>query len=327
MKNMLKTLLAALIASAPVLALSGTLTVQSPNNNQYVGSTTEIKVQTTGGFTKVTVTAQIVQQGGGASTTLTTEIFPDGDGKGNGTMTWSANSSFPETLYDITVTATADDTGYNNELRTVTLDRTKPKFLEFSPTDGSFFNGTINITALIQETSGLKEWRVKVDNQDIPNNTGTTLAVDVPYTPSVDDDDGIRVITITAKDLADNEAEISLEATLDRQPPEIFVTYPRSDFRVRPNSTLSVNFNVEDSDTKSVDVAAIRVEIQDMDGNFIRRVSRRLYDGYSPTGSRWMGRVRMTVGNRTRVKIVISCVDKAGNASVVQEVPIQIGRR
>lgn len=327
MKSMLKVLVAAVFAVGPFLSLAGTLTVQSPNNGQFVGLTTEVKVQTDGGFTKVTVVVSIVQQGGGASTTLRTDVFPDGDGKGNGTMTWNANSSFPEGLYDITVSATADDTTYNDVVRTVTLDRTKPRFVEFAPTDGSFFNGTVNITALLNESSGIKEWRVTIDGQDIPNNTGTTLTVNVPYTPAVDDDDGPREVKIVAKDLADNLAEVEFTMILDRQAPQVAVTYPRSEFRVRPNSTLAVTVEITDSTGDAVDVSAVVVELHDMDGTFLRRVSRRSYTAISETQSRWVGRVRMRVGNRTRVKLVVYVIDRAGNAAVTQEVPIQVGRR
>ncbi len=327
MKKILKPLVAAVLAASPLLARAGVLTVQSPNNNEFVGATTDIKVQTSQGFTKVTVTANIVKQGGGASTTLTTDIFPDGDGKGNGTMTWNAGGSFPEGLYDITVTATSDDTFWNTEVRTVTLDTTKPKFTTFSPTDGSFFNGTIDITATLTESNGIKQWRVTVDGNDIPNNTGTSLNIDVPFTPANDEDDGPRKIKIEAKDLAGNTASVEFTINLDRQPPKIVVTYPRSDFRVRPNSNLAVTIEITDATNTAVDVSAVVVELRDMDDNLIRRVARRSYQPISDTAVRWAGRVRMDVGNRTRVKIVVRATDRAGNAGVTQEIELQVGRR
>lgn len=315
--------LAGLLAAA---ASAGVLEVTSPANGDFVGGSTPISFRIRGGVNQVTVRATIVQSGGGASTSLQTTVTPDQNGDASGTITWNPSQSFPEGDYDITVTATETGNTYNSVMITVTLDRLAPRLFEFSPLNHTFINGPINITARIDEPPGnIEEWRVTVNDQDLPNNTGSTGTVSVMWDPTNIKEDGEQTVKIIVKDKARNESTQEITVTLDRASPQVIPVYPLNNQNVRPGSILTVAIDIVDASATSVDPLAVRVEIRDMSNNLIRPVARLRYDEVNSTTSRWVGRWRVISPVR-EFKLVITAIDKAGNPAVIQEVPLRLGR-
>jgi hypothetical protein len=326
MRKLLLTFAATLIASAS-FAL-GTLTVTSPLNGDFVGASTTFNFRVQNAVVQVRVSILIAKNGGGPSTTLpTVELTPDAEGNASGTAIWSPGTAFPEGLYDVTVSATEGGVPYVSVAFQVTLDTTKPEITDFAPAENSFVNGSLQtITATIVETN-VQEWRVKVNDQDIPDNTGTGNVVSVPWDPSVIEDDGEQTITISVKDEANNEETKTITVTLDRSSPEIIVLYPRPNQLVRPDAILGVSFDVLDAKDTSVDPVAIVVDVKRLNGTFIKRVGRRSYQSTGDTTSRWTGMVRVRLpAGITTFKIVITAVDKAGNVATTQEIPLVLGR-
>jgi hypothetical protein len=316
-----------LIASALSTWAAGILVVTSPVDGAFVGGATTISFRIENGVVEVTIRAVITAQVGGESTTLTTRVIPDSEGRASGSMTWNPSRSFPEGLYTIEVSAEEPGNVYNTVTLNVTLDRKEPRLLDFSPQPGTFLRTTIHITAEILEPN-LEEWKVTVNDEDIPNNTGTGNTIDVLWDPSNIEEDGPQTIKIKMKDRAQNEATKEIEVFLDRAPPQINVLFPRTNQSVRPGTVLGVTFDVVDSRNDSVDVMAITVELRDMSDNLIRRVARMRYRQVNDTTSRWEGRALVRLpGNVTQFQLVVSAIDKAGNAAVVQRIPLVVGRR
>lgn len=329
MRPMMKGLVALMIlmlgAVSPVMA--GVLVVTSPVDGAFVGGTTTINFRIEGGVVEVTVQAVITPQVGGNPTTLTTRVIPDSEGRASGSMTWNPSRSFPEGLYTIEVSASEPGNSYNTVIITVTLDRKEPRLLDFSPQPGTFLSTTIRITAEILEPN-MEEWRVTVNNEDIPDNTGTGNTISILWDPSNIEEDGPQTIRIKMKDRAQNESTKEIEVFLDREPPQINVLFPRSNQAIRPNTIMGVSFDVVDSRSDSVDVVAIQVELRDMSDNLIRRVARMGYRRVNDTTSRWEGRALVRLpGGTTQFQLVITAIDKAGNPAVVQRVPLVVGRR
>ncbi len=325
LKDLVALVITGLALGSPLLA--GVLVVTSPVDGAFVGGTTTINFRIEGGVLEVTVRARITPQAGGEATTLTTRVIPDAKGRASGSMTWNPSRSFPEGLYTIEVSAEEPGNPYNTVTITVTLDRKEPRLLDFSPQPGTFLRATIRITAEILEAN-MEEWRVTVNDEDIPNNTGTGNTIDILWDPSNIEEDGPQTIKIKMKDRAQNEATQEIEVFLDREPPQINVLFPRSNQSVRPNTVLGVTFDVVDSRSDSVDVMAITVELRDMSDNLIRRVARMRYREVSDTTARWEGRALVRLpGNVTQFQLVITAIDKAGNPAVVQRVPLVVGRR
>ncbi len=70
---------------------------------------------------------------------------------------------------------------YNEVRLNVLVDVKRPEFLDYSPNNGSFVKGTVKIQASIRETN-VRDWQVRVNEEDIPNNTGTGNTVTVLFT-------------------------------------------------------------------------------------------------------------------------------------------------
>ena len=315
-----------LAAVATVGALAGTLTVTSPENGAFVGSSTTINFRIAGGNVQVTVRAQISKVGGGASTTLETRVTPDESGNASGSLNWNPSDSFPEGGYDIQVTATEPGNTYNTVNLTVTLDRIKPRFSDFSPLRNSFVRGVVTITAELDELN-IKEWRVTVNDADLPNNTGNTSSVAVVWDTSFIEEDGEQTIRIKVTDKAGNSETLEIPVTLDRAAPVVRVEFPRTNSVVRPGSVMGIIIKVQDASQDSVDWLAVLVEVRRMDGTLIRRASRlRWAPGGSETERIWLGRAPVLFTDPDLFKITVNVVDKAGNVAVTQEVPLTTGR-
>lgn len=316
----------ALAVLAAVGALAGTLTVTSPEDGAFVGSNTTISFRIAGGNVQVTVRAQITKVGGGASTTLETRVTPDESGNASGSLSWNPSDSFPEGDYDIEVTATEPGNTYNTVNLTVTLDRIKPRFRDFSPLQDSFVRGVVTITAELDELN-IKEWRVTVNDADLPNNTGDTASVSVVWDTSFIEEDGQQTIRIKVTDKAENTETLEIPVTLDRAAPSVRVEFPRTNSVVRPGSIMGIIIKIDDASQESVEWMAVLVEVRRMDGTLIRRASRlRWAPGGSETQRLWLGRAPVLFTDPDQFKITVNVVDKAGNVAVTQEVPLTTGR-
>lgn len=307
-------------------AFAGTLTVTSPEDGAFVGSNTTISFRIAGGNVQVTVRAHISKVGGGASTTLETRVTPDESGNASGSLNWNPSDSFPEGDYDIEVTATEPGNTYNTVNLTVTLDRIKPRFRDFSPLRNSFVRGVVTITADLDELN-IKEWRVTVNDADLPNNTGDSASVSVVWDTSFIEEDGEQTIRIRVTDKAENSETLEIPVTLDRAAPVVRVEFPRTNSVVRPGTIMGIIIKIEDSSQESVDWMAVLVEVRRMDGTLIRRASRlRWTSGGNERERLWLGRAPVLFTDPDQFKITVNVVDKAGNVAVTQEVPLSTGR-
>lgn len=306
-----------------------TLSLTSPLHGDFVGRNTTFQLRATSITQQVRATITISKSpSGNPSTTLPeVRIDPDGQGNGSGSATWSPGVAFPEGLYDVVITSTHAGSPLPPITLQLTLDTVKPEFVDFAPANNSFINANpVSISAVIQELN-MDSWRVRVNDEDIPNNTGTGNTVLVVWDPSNIEEDGLQTIKITAKDLAGNEETKVVSVRLDRAAPELLVLFPRPNQRVIPNGRLGVSFDVFDSTATSVDIGAIVVELRTMSNVLIKRVARVSYTERNETTARWTGLVRVTLPpGVTEFKLFISAVDRAGNAATPQEVPLTIGR-
>jgi hypothetical protein len=311
------------------VAMAGSLTVTSPTEGAYLGTSNQLKFIIRNATLEVTVRAVVTGPTG--STTIEQRFTPNPEGRIDSQLALNFSSSSPQGAYTIQVTATEPGNTYNTVLLNVNVDVTAPKFLEFSPNQGAFVNGSVPIYVKLDEPN-VKEFRVQINNQDIPNNTGGSEeivngAFTVNWDTSGIERDGPQTITVRVKDLADNEATQTMNVTLDRVAPVATIVYPRSNSRLNPASTISVVVDIRDFSSSSVDVTGIDVILTRPDGSFIARVPRSSFRSASGNVMRWSGRVRWRAGALTpQVKIRVNTVDKAGNVANMQETLIRIGR-
>jgi Flp pilus assembly protein TadG len=206
----------------------------------------------------------------------------------------------------------------------VTLDRTKPKFLQFNPTDNAFVRGPIVPISVEVDEANVREWRVQVNNQDIPNNTGSTQEFTVNWDTSGIELDGPQTITVRVKDEADNETTQTISVTLDRVSPVLTIQYPQQNTVIRRRSTVSVVVDLTDLSTQSIDVTGIDVLVKSLDGNTTYlRVARSATRTSGNNTLRWSGRIRWRYTLPTEYKIVATARDKAGNVAAIQEVTVR----
>lgn len=325
--NILRTCAGACLALCSISAFAlGTVTVTSPSTGDFVGSSTTIRFNIAGATVAVKVKVTVSKVGGGPSTNLPEQtVTPDSNGVGSGQVTWAPGTSFPEGDYDVVVNSTEGGVPLPSTALVVTLDRKKPELTTFAPTGGSFIKGTVNISATILEVN-LDNWRVTVNGEDLPNNTGATNTVAVSWDTTDIVNDGSQSIAIIIKDKANNEKTVNINVTLDRAAPTVQINNPRVNQQIRPGSTMGVIVDITDASASSVDIMAIQVEIQKLDGTFIKRVSRSRFASQG-SGVRWQGTVRVTLPSGvTEFKVVVRVFDKAGNGPVIQEVQVRLGQ-
>jgi len=313
-----KLLLAILTLLLTALAgATGTLTVTSPTDGAYLGATNTLSFNVQGATVEVDVTVTITGPTGGVTTIGPSPFQPDVNGKIAGTIPVNFSQSSPEGAYTIVV--------YTPVTINVTVDVTKPKFYSFNPIANSYVKGPdVPIIVKVIEAN-LKVWRVQINSQDIPNNTGTTLDSDNTFTVHWNVSgilqDGAQTVNIDVKDLAQNDSTQSFTVTIDRVAPTITIEYPRSDTKVRPNSTIAVTVDVSDTQgSNAVDATGVDVVVQNMSGTQIMRVPR-----VSFSSGRWTGRILSSVKLPKQFKIVASAVDKAGNVGVPQTTVVTVG--
>lgn len=305
-------------------ASSQTFNVTAPTEGAYLGQTNEVKFTIRGAEQEVRVKVRVT--GSIGQLTEKEERFtPNVDGEIDKSITLNFSESTPEGNYVVEVSATEPGKTYTTITRNVVIDVTKPKFLTFSPLPNTFQSGVVPIRVRLDEPN-VEEWRVQVNNQDIPNNTGTTQEFVVNWDTSLVLNDGAQTITIKVKDKASNEATQTISVTVDRVPPVITIQYPRLDNDIQPGADFPVVVDIVDGAQGSVDVTGIDVVIRSLSGNFIARVTRTSYRTIGNT-VRWSGRVRAgRVNLPSQFKLVITAVDRAGNVATPQEVVLNSGR-
>lgn len=316
-----------LLLAIAAFASAGTLTVTSPTEGAFLGTSNTLRFQITGATLEVTIGVDI--DSGQGVTHIEQRFTPDGDGKINDSIPLNFSASSPEGPYTITVTATEPGNTYNTVVLHVTVDVTKPKFFDLNPIDQSFVKGP-NVPIIVKVIdANFKEYRVQINNQDIPGNTGTTLDANSTFTVNWNTNgiltDGSQTITITTKDQANNEATQTLNVTLDRIAPVTTIQFPRSDTAIRPRSDITVVVDVADASSSSVSVTGIDVVIKDMNNNFIMRVPRMSFQAQGSTTVRWTGRILKTTPLPRNFKVVTTTVDRAGNVGVSQTTNAHIG--
>ena len=304
------------------IASAGTLTVTSPTNGAFLGANNFVKFQTTGSVLEVTINVNVTGPGG--TTIIEKKFTPDGDGKINDQIAVNFSQSSPEGAYTITVTATEPGNTYTPVVVNVNVDVTKPKFFDFNPIANSFVKGP-NVPIVVKVVdANFKEYRVQVNSQDIPNNTGTTLDPQNSFLVNWNVNgilqDGEQTITISVKDQAGNEETKTLPVTIDRIAPTTTIQFPRADTKIRPHSTISVTVDVSDPGSNSIAVTGVDVVLKDMSNNMIMRVPRTSFQN-----GRWMGRIQSNTTLPNKFKIVATTTDKAGNVGVPQTTNVKIG--
>lgn len=307
-------------------AYAQTLSVTSPNNGDFLGTSNQVKFIVNGISTEANV--KVVATGpGGVVFSSEGDFTPNADGKIDTSLTLNIQTGSPEGAYTLVVTAKRKDNGtvFGTATINVQLDLTKPKFLQFNPLNGTFVKGIVTISVLVLEPN-FKDYRVQANGSDIPNNTGETLtggAFTVQWDTSGVEHDGGQSIGIRLRDLANNEENRTINVTLDRVPASVSIVQPRSDTSLRRGSNVSVAIDINDVNTTSVDVTGIEVVARTLSGGYLGTVSRQSYRNTTGNIMRWAGRLRYTSKLPKDFKIVVSVVDRAGNQSVTQEVIVR----
>jgi hypothetical protein len=327
MKNLLQLLLLTLAMWASQ-AMAGTITVTSPNNGDFLGRTNVLRFNITGSIVRARVRATVTFDADPNIRTVTERDFnPDNENRITGSIDLNFAETFPEGDYTIVVTVSEPNNPYNTETRNVKIDVRKPEFREFQPTNGAFVRGIVNIRAQLLE-SNIREYRVRVNDQDIPNNALTAPNAPeetylVPWDTNGIRLDGEQVIKLRAEDLANNNNETEITVTLDRIPPTATIVSPRPGTPIRPRANIPVSIDIRDVTDKSIDLTGVDVIVRTIDGQYIQRVARRS-TRFNAEIMRWVGRIRWTPRLPNRFKIVITAVDRAGNAAVAQEVEVNV---
>jgi hypothetical protein len=162
-----------------------------------------------------------------------------------------------------------------------------------------------------------------VNNSDIPNNSGNTETINVVWDASSILTDGTQNIEFRVEDLAGNVTNRNVSVTLDRRAPVISILAPANGTTLFPRSSLAVVLSVQDQFANAIDRTGVDVTLVGMDNRFLARVSRR---SIRTDGNRivWTGRVQSKFRLPGQFKLVVTAVDKAGNAAVRQEVVLQV---
>ncbi len=332
---------AALVVLSLLSALgsAATLTVTSPARGSagsptLVGLSTQIQMRLTGMRAKAEVTAQVIRLSDSAVIqSLDTEIDPDADFNGTGSLALAFAPGTSEEVYRVEVRARDlnNETTYNADQDLyVKPDLTNPKFLSYSPLNASFVKGTVTLKARIEE-SNLKTWRVLVDGLDIPNNTGSTLdsngEFSVQWSTDAYDVDGSHTIQFRVKDQANNEVTRNVTVILDRVAPSVTIVSPRSGTVFAPGTTILVTVDVRDgANVLSVNASGVDVVVRTTAGTFLTRVARSNFRIGDDGTLRWTGRIRWRDGFLPPTFLIgVSVIDKAGNASALQSVTCSIG--
>lgn len=307
-------------------AFAGTLTVTSPTASDFLGRTNELKFILRQSVSQARVTARVTSI---ANPNFVIETFrrfdPNVDGEVSGSLNLNFNDTTPAGQYRIVVTVQEANNTYNTvTIDPITIDVTNPKFRDVSPVNGAFVRNDVPIRVNIEEPN-IEEWRVQVNGQDIPNNTGTSNLVNVTWRTQDIVNDGSQSISVRVEDRAKNSNSRSVNVTLDRVAPSISILSPTTT-PFRPGAAIPVAIDFVDQFQNAVTLQNVDVLIQSMTGQTLGRVPRRS-SRQSGSTLQWTGRITNTRRLPNQFKIVVNCVDRAGNPATLQEVVVTLNRR
>lgn len=303
------------------------LSVTYPSTGDILGKSNSIKflIENATSQARVVVTAK--SDTNPANSFSTDGFFdPDGDKKILGTL----NLNFDETsATDGTYTVTVQyyTSGTLRETKTIgsiRIDSKDPKFRNVTPRASAYVNQLVTIRGEIEDAN-LDQWRVKVNDKDITNNTGTTATFSVDWNTANIEQDGSVSISIKADDKAKNSATRTINVTLDRLPPSSQIKSP-SGTSYRPTAIIPIVVDITDQYSDSVIVGGVDISLRTMDGQFISRPARKSASA-SGNALRWIGRIKYTRDLPKQFKLVVKAMDRAGNRAVDQEVVVTISTR
>lgn len=307
------------------IAASQNLTVTSPSNGSFLGLTNQIKFSVTNANVEVTIAAKVTGPGG--VTNISDRFTPDVDGKIDAQLQLNFSEASPSGAYTIEVTGKRNDdnTVFGTVNLSVTVDVKKPKFLHFNPIENSFVKGIVPIRVTVDEPN-FKDFRVQINSQDIPNNTGDILVnngFEVFWDTGGITLDGPQTITIRLRDLAQNEENRSIGVRLDRIPPSVTIIQPQPNVTLRARTNVSVAIDVLDATGTSVDVTGVDVIARTLGGVYLARVARDSFRSIGSNTMRWTGRLRWRSLIPSQCKLVVNVIDKAGNVATQQEIIVK----
>lgn len=331
--NLIRTALISAATLVACVANAYTLNVTSPTSGtipdpKFLGSTNTVTFTVTDATREMTIKVTATNTDTNTTVTRSGNFTPNVDDKIDANLALNFSQGVPEGNYKIDVLAQYSDF---QEPTTVTivnlkLDITKPKILDFNPINNSFVGGGVRtIRALVQEAN-FKEYRVQVNGQDIPDNTGVTLVANeltVNWDTSGIVTDGTQSVTINVKDKANNEFTQTLSVTVDRVKPSITISAPRTATTVRARSEFNVVVEIADFNNSSVNVTGVDVILTRMDNTFLYRVPRISYQ--NGANNKWTGRVNgKNVNLPSQFKVKATAIDRAGNVGVPQSATITV---
>lgn len=322
----MRGLIAGMLLALAGSCFAGTITVTSPSDGDYLGRSNTVRFNITNAEREVTVRVR-AESIDDPSVIISVEdrVTPSTEGNASGSINLNFDETTPEGDWTITVRATEAGATYNEPAPIpVVVDVTDPKILNFSPLSGSFVKGVVPITVELDEPN-MKEWRVRINNADIPGNSGTSESFIVNWNANSVPTDGQRTINLSIEDLANNRTNSDITVTIDRIPPSSNILAPTSSTVVRPETDIAVVVDVTDQFQNSLDFTGIDVFVERMDGTFFGRVARRNVNTNGNTLT-FSGRIQSSRNLPNNFRIVVRAVDKAGNEAVVQKIEIDRNR-
>jgi streptogramin lyase len=191
------------------------------------------------------------------------------------------------------ITRATDPAGNEtSDIRTITLDRSRPDITILKPADNMKTNQpALDVTGVVDEASTVA---IRLDN-----TTPVAALMDGnTFSRTVSPQYGINTIEATATDLAGNSSTAKRTVTFDDIKPALSVTEPAQDVKTR-QADLTVKGEVQD-------LTSIAITIT-MDGNT-----------YSPAVTGGSFEQPVTFTEQMTYQINVEAVDDAGNVSSVQ---------
>ncbi len=316
----------ALLFGAVAALQAQSLTVTSPQNGEVLGRSNQIRFTITNVNNQIRVVATASNNSDTSITFSNEGLFdPNVDRNVSGSLDLNFDEATPSGTYTVRVQVFSGGSSVaNSTINNITIDTRTPRFRNVSPSNSSFVNLSVPILADIEEAT-IDRWRVRVNDRDIPNNTGTTNSVSVLWDTSRIEEDGPQSISIKVDDKARNTNTRTINVTLDRVSPSTTVSSP-SGISYRPRSIVPVVIRIADQYDGSVVSTGVVVEMRTIDGQYIGRVARRSARTENQ-GLTWLGRIRLTNRTPNQFKVVVTARDRAGNLAQRQEVLVTVAGR
>lgn len=312
--------------------LAQTLSVTSPNSGDLLGRTNQVKFLGDNIQSQIRVTVVLTKSDDAAISFTNEQLFdPDSNKKVTGSIDLNIDDASPQGSYNLKIQWTHGGIRQADiVIGTLTVDTKVPKFKNVIPASNSFVSDNVVIQGELEEPN-INQWRVKINDKDIPNNSGSTANISVLWQTKdaqgnpIVENDGPYTISIKVDDKAKNSATRSLSITLDRVPPSSSIKSPTGT-NYRPTAIIPVVINIDDQYDNSVIKEGVDVELRSLDGQFLQKVARRSARAQGST-LQWIGRIKNSVKLPTQFKIVVTAVDRAGNKAQLQEITVTIAGR